>query len=128
MSSSAKSVSIDFTLPEGSVNVVPVIKGTLYQSNSASYNSTELTFYINDFTITDITTEDLDKSLDKLGDKIDNSINPSVPYDKWDNGSFKDSAGKLKDAENNLPTVDFNAIEELKNSIDISSYSHAFAL
>lgn len=70
MSNSGKAVSIDFTLPEGSSNVVPVIKGTLYQSGNASYSATELTFYINDFTITDITSEDLDKSLGKLGDRI----------------------------------------------------------
>lgn len=127
MSNFGKSVSIDFTLPEGSVSVVPVIKGTIYQSNNASYKSTELTFYINDFTITDITTEDLDKSLDKLGNKIDSSINPSVPYEKWDNGDLKTNNDKLDKAMGELPTVDFDAIQELKNSIDISSYSHAFA-
>lgn len=115
----SRSYSLEFTTPNNIDALTPVVKGGVY--------GTEFLFYINDFTVTDITTEDLDKSLDKLGDKIDNSINPSVPYDKWDNGSFKDSAGKLKDAENNLPTVDFNSIEELKNSIDISSYSHAFA-
>lgn len=70
MSSGNKSVSIDFTLPEGSTNIVPVVKGYLYHSTNASANSTTLTFYVNDFTITDITTEDLDKSLGKLGDRI----------------------------------------------------------
>lgn len=70
MSNSGKAVSIDFTLPEGSSNVVPVIKGTLYQSGNASYSATDLTFYINDFTVTDITSEDLDNSLGKLGDRI----------------------------------------------------------
>lgn len=70
MSNSGKSVSIDFTLPDGSIDVIPVIKGTLYQSGNASYSSTELTFYVNDFTITDITTADLDSSLGKLGDRI----------------------------------------------------------
>lgn len=115
----SRSYSLEFTTPNSIDALTPVVNGDIY--------GTEFVFYINDFTVTDITTEDLDKSLDKLGDKIDNSINPSVPYDKWDNGSLKDSAGKLKDAESKLPTVDFNAIEELKNSIDISSYSHAFA-
>lgn len=127
MSNFGKSVSIDFTLPEGSMNVVPVVKGYLYQSNNPSYSSTELIFYINNFTITDITTEDLDKSLDKLGDRLENSINPSVPYDKFDDGSFKDSANELKEAENALPTVDFNAIDELSNSVDVSSYAQAFS-
>lgn len=127
MTNSSKSVSIDFTLPEGSVNVVPVIKGTLYQSGNTSYSATELTFYVNDFTITDITTEDLDKSLDKLGNKIDQSINPSVPYEKWDNGNLDSKKDELDNAMNKLPTVDFNAIDQLKESIDISTYSNAFA-
>lgn len=115
----SRSYSLDFTTPNNIDALTPVVKGGVY--------GTDFLFYINDFTVTDITTEDLDKSLDKLGDKIDSSINPSVPYESFNNGSFKDSADKLKDAENNLPTVDFGAIEELKNSIDISSYSHAFA-
>ena len=119
LSQSSRFYSLELTAPNGIDALIPIVKGGVY--------GTELVFYINDFTVTDITTEDLDKSLDRLGDKIDSSINPSVPYNKWDNGSFKDSADKLKDAENKLPTVDFNAIEELKNSIDISSYSHAFA-
>ena len=70
MSNSGKAVSIDFTLPEGSSNVVPVIKGTLYQSGNTAYSATELTFYIKDFTIADITSEDLDSSLGKLGNRI----------------------------------------------------------
>ena len=127
MGNFGKSVSIDFTLPEGSVDVVPVVKGTLYQSGNPSYSATELTFYISDFTIIDITTEDLDKSLDKLGNRLENSINPSVPYNEFDDGSFKDSADELKDAENALPTVDFNAIDELASSVDVSSYAQAFA-
>ena len=127
MSNFGKSVSIDFTLPEGSMNVVPVVKGYLYQSNNSSYSATELTFFINDFTIIDITTEDLDKSLDKLGNRLENSINPSVPYNEFDDGSFKDSADELKEAENALPTVDFNAIDELASSVDVSSYAQAFS-
>ena len=127
MQNSGKSVSIDFTLPAGSLNVVPVVKGYLYQSGSSYYSATELTFYINDFTITDITTEDLDKSLDKLGNRLENSINPSVPYNEFDDGSFKDSADELKEAENALPTVDFNAIDELASSVDVSSYAQAFS-
>ena len=47
MQNSGKSVSIDFTLPEGSMNVVPVVKGYLYQSGNSYYSATELTFYIN---------------------------------------------------------------------------------
>ena len=127
MSNYGRTVSIDFTLPDGSMNIVPVVKGTLYQSGNASYSATELIFYVNDFTITDITTEDLDNSLGKLGDRIDNIINPSTPYEKWDNGDLKDSKDRLDSAMGELPTVDINAVKELKDSIDISSYSNAFA-
>lgn len=81
MSNSGKSVSIDFTLPEGSMNVVPVIKGYLYQSNNASYSATELTFYVNDFTITDITTEDLDNSINKGVQKIEDAGSDEPPLD-----------------------------------------------
>lgn len=90
-------------------------------------SSSPVSIDIRNFTVNDMTTADLDSAIDKGADKINSAINPSVPYEQWDNGSLKDSAGKLKDAENNLPTVNFDAIEELKNSIDISSYSHAFA-
>lgn len=90
-------------------------------------SSSPISIDIRNFTVNDMTTADLDSAIDKGADKINSAINPSVPYEQWDNGSLKDSAGKLKDAENNLPTVNFDAIEELKNSIDISSYSHAFA-
>lgn len=83
--------------------------------------------FINNLTFTDVTNENLDKALDKFGDRLEQSIDPTVPYEKFDNGSFKDSANELKEAENALPTVDFNAIDELANSIDVSSYSQAFA-
>lgn len=81
MSNFGKSVSIDFTLPEGSMNVVPVIKGYLYQSGNASYSATELTFFVNDFTIIDITTEDLDNSIDKGVQKIENAGSDEPPLD-----------------------------------------------
>ena len=81
MSNSGKSVSIDFTLPEGSLNVVPVINGYLYQSGNSSYSATELTFYVNDFIITDITTEDLDNSIDKGVQKIENAGSDEPPLD-----------------------------------------------
>ena len=81
MQNSGKSVSIDFTLPEGSMNVVPVVKGYLYQSGNSGYSATELTFYINDFTITDITTEDLDNSINKGVEKIENAGSDEPPLD-----------------------------------------------
>lgn len=81
MQNKGKSVSIDFTLPEGSMNVVPVVKGYLYQSGNSGYNATELTFYINDFTITDITTEDLDNSINKGVQKIEDAGSDEPPLD-----------------------------------------------
>lgn len=119
LSSSNRSYSLDFTVPNAIDVLTPVVKGEVY--------ATSFEFYINDFTVIDITTEDLDNSLNKLGDRLDNSINPSVPYNEFDDGSFKDSADQLKEAENALPTVDFNSIDELANSVDVSSYSQAFA-
>lgn len=83
--------------------------------------------FINNLTFTDVTNENLDKALDKFGDRLEQSIDPTVPYEEFDNGSFKDSANELKEAENALPTVDFNAIDELANSVDVSSYAQAFA-
>lgn len=78
--------------------------------------------------ITDMTTADLDNSLDKFGNRVDDIVNPSVPYENFDDGSFKDSSNQLKEAENALPTVDFNAIDELANSVDVSSYAQAFSV
>lgn len=115
----ARTVTIEYLAPNNVSTLIPVIRCKIY--------GLEFVFYINNFSITDITTEDLDKSLDRLGDKIDSSINPSVPYEKWDNGDLKSNNDKLDKAMGELPTVDFDAIQELKNSIDISSYSHAFA-
>lgn len=119
LSLASRTYSLEFTAPNGIDEIRPIVKGDVY--------GTSLEFYINNFTVTDITTEDLDNSLNKLGDRLENSINPSVPYDKFDDGSFKDSADELKAAENALPTVDFNAIDELANSVDVSSYAQAFA-
>ena len=119
LTSSNRSYSLEFTVPNAIDELTPVVKGGVY--------GTSLEFYINDFTVTDITTEDLDNSLNKFGDRLENSINPSVPYNEFDDGSFKDSANELKEAENALPTVDFNAIDELASSVDVSSYAQAFS-
>ena len=85
------------------------------------------TIYINDFIITDITNENLDKSLDKFGDRIDSIINPSEPYSSFDDGSFQGSADELKNAESALPSVNHDDFQSLANSIDLSEYSNAFA-
>lgn len=119
LSSASRSYSLEVTTPNGIDGLTPVVNSVVYD--------TSLEFYINNFTVTDITTEDLDNSLNKLGDRLENSINPSVPYNEFDDGSFKDSADELKEAENALPTVDFNAIDELASSVDVSSYAQAFS-
>ena len=119
LSQASRSYSLDLTMPNGVDILIPVVKASVY--------GTQFLFYINDFTVIDISTEDLDNSLNKLGDRLDNSINPSVPYNEFDDGSFKDSADELKQAENALPTVDFNAIDELASSVDVSSYAQAFS-
>lgn len=90
-------------------------------------SSRSITITISNFTVNDMTTADLDSAIDKGADKINSAIDPSVPYNSFDNGSFKDSANELKDAENALPTVDFGAIDDLANSIDVSSYAQAFS-
>ena len=66
--------TIEFAMPNDNVTIVPVVKGTLAPTGSV-YSGTETEFYINDFTITDITTEDLDNSLGKLGDRIQGFFN-----------------------------------------------------
>ena len=117
--------SFDFyvTIPETWTGVPTLRFEATRLRNSEVYYQ----IFINNLTFTDVTNENLDKALDKFGDKIDQSINPSVPYENWDNGDLKSNNDKLDKAMGELPTVDFDAIQELKNSIDISSYSHAFA-
>lgn len=100
--------------------------GRLYFSFKNT-SSSSLVVYISDFTVNDMTTADLDSAIDKGADKINSAIDPSVPYENFNDGSFKDSADELKEAENALPTVDFNAIDELSNSVDVSSYAQAFS-
>lgn len=95
----------------------------VFKNTSAS----SVSFRIDNFTVNDMTTADLDSAIDKGADKINSAINPSVPYENWDNGDLKSNNDKLNKAMGELPTVDFDAIQALKNSIDISSYSHAFA-
>ena len=62
LSQCSRSYSLDITMPNGVDALIPIVKGSVY--------GTEFLFYINDFTVTDITTEDLDNSLGKFGDRI----------------------------------------------------------
>lgn len=119
LTQASRSYSLELTAPNGIDALIPVVRCSVY--------GTEFLFYINNFTVVDITTEDLDNSLNKLGDRLENSINPSVPYNEFDDGSFGNSADDLKNAENALPTVDFNSIEQLEQSFDISSFATAFS-
>ena len=58
-----QNVSIDVVMPDDIGTPVGFISANIVDKNS-------FVFYINDFTITDITSEDLDNSLGKLGDRI----------------------------------------------------------
>lgn len=111
------------TIPE-SWTGVPTLR---FEATQLKNSNVYYSIYINDLTFTDVTNENLDKALDKFGNRVDDIVNPSVPYENFDDGSFKDSANQLKEAENALPTVDFNAIDELANSVDVSSYAQAFS-
>ena len=102
LQNTGKSVSVDFTLPEGSFNVVPVVKGTLSKG-------TELFFYINDFTITDITTEDLDNSIDKGVQKIENAGSDEPPLDT-DISAFQSAIDTMNGW--------LDQLDEFANSID----------
>lgn len=62
LSQASRSYSLEFTTPNGIDELTPVVNGGVY--------GTEFLFYINDFTVTDITSEDLDNSLGKFGDRI----------------------------------------------------------
>lgn len=72
--------TIEFTMPNDNVKIVPVVKGTLAPTGS-SYSGVETEFYINDFTIIDITTEDLDNSIDKGVQKIEDAGSDEPPLD-----------------------------------------------
>lgn len=101
--------------------------GKIFYECISESATTPVRLCIYGLTITDDTTKDLDASLDKFGDRIDSIINPSEPYNSFDDGSFEGSANELKDAESALPTVDYNAFQDLANSIDLSEYSNTFA-
>ena len=117
--------SFDFyiTIPETWTGT-PTIR---FEATDLKNSEVYYQIFINDLTFTDVTNENLDKALDKFGNRVDDIVNPSVPYENFDDGSFKDSANELKEAENALPTVDFNAIDELASSVDVSSYAQAFS-
>lgn len=73
LGSGSRSYSLDVTMPNGIDVLVPVVKGSVY--------ATSLEFYINDFTVTDITTEDLDNSINKGVQKIEDAGSDEPPLD-----------------------------------------------
>ena len=105
----SRSVSIDFTMPEGTVRLVPVVKGTLYQSGNSAYDGNSITFYIRDITIIDITTEDLDNSIDKGVQKIENAGSDEPPLDT-DISAFQSAIDTMNGW--------LDQLDEFANSID----------
>ena len=73
LSQSSRSYSIDFTAPNGVSALTPIIKGTVYGK--------DFLFYVNNFTVTDITTEDLDNSINQGVDRIENAGSDEPPLD-----------------------------------------------
>ena len=75
LSYASRTYSLEFTAPNGIDEIRPIVKGGVY--------GTSFEFYINDFTVTDITTEDLDNSINKGVEKIENagSDEPSLDTD-----------------------------------------------
>ena len=69
----SRSYSLEFTTPNGIDELTPVVNGGVY--------STQIEFYLNDFTVTDITTEDLDNSINKGVEKIENAGSDEPPLD-----------------------------------------------
>ncbi|MGN1161207.1 MAG: hypothetical protein ACI4SX_03065, partial [Candidatus Fimenecus sp.] len=71
--SHSQSYSLDVSLPNGVTSLIPIIKASVYGN--------DFILYINDFTVTDITTEDLDNSIDKGVQKIENAGSDEPPLD-----------------------------------------------
>lgn len=69
-----QNVSIDVVMPDDIGTPVAYISANIIDKNS-------FTFFVNDFTITDITTEDLDNSIDKGVQKIEDAGSDEPPLD-----------------------------------------------
>ena len=69
----SRSYSLELTMPNGIDILIPIVKASVY--------GTQFIFYINDFTVVDITTEDLDNSIDKGVQKIENAGSDEPPLD-----------------------------------------------
>ena len=90
----SRSYSLEFTTPNGIDELTPVVKGGIF--------GTSVEFYINDFTVTDITTEDLDNSLGKLGDRIQGFFNNLIESIK---GFFIPQEGFFETVKQNFESL-----------------------
>lgn len=100
--------TIEFSMPNDNVSIVPVVKGTLAPTGSV-YSGIETEFYINDFTIIDITTEDLDNSINKGVEKIENAGSDEPPLDT-DISAFQSAIDTMNGW--------LDQLDEFANSID----------
>lgn len=119
-----KNISATLVVPDDWAGV-PVLKMEINWTGISTYFPIKIGFQ--NFVMSDITNENLDNSLDKFGDRLENVLDPSEPYNSFNDGSFENSADELKNAENALPTVNHDAFQNLANSIDLSEYSNTFA-
>ena len=101
LSQSSRSYSLEMTVPNGIDELTPVVKGGVY--------GTQFEFYINDFTVTDITTEDLDNSINKGVEKIENAGSDEPPLDT-DISAFQSAIDTMNGW--------LDQLDEFANSID----------
>lgn len=101
LTSGSRSYSLEVTMPNGIDVLFPVVNGDVY--------STLFEFYINDFTVTDITTEDLDNSINKGVEKIENAGSDEPPLDT-DISAFQSAIDTMNGW--------LNQLDEFANSID----------
>lgn len=70
---SSRKITIEYVASNNIPILIPVVRAKIY--------GLEFVFYINNFTVTDITTEDLDNSIDQGVKKIENAGSDSPPLD-----------------------------------------------
>lgn len=69
----SRNVTIEYVVPNNVATLIPVVRAEIY--------GLEFVFYINNFTIIDITTEDLDNSINQGVDRIEDAGSDSPPLD-----------------------------------------------
>lgn len=97
-----RTVTIEYVCPDDfSAVLIPVVRANIYGLQFACY--------INDFTITDITTEDLDNSINKGVEKIENAGSDEPPLDT-DISAFQSAIDTMNGW--------LDQLDEFANSID----------